>query len=72
MILWTIVPLEEVFSSGGNVSAYEEISYNGVNVLVERAGTAQCRVVRLLTTNPQDFLRADLQPGALLTEKSLF
>lgn len=69
MILWTVMPLELVFGIEEPSNPYEEIDYNGVRVLVEKFSSAQCRIVRILSTDPTHFLRPDLQPGVTLSYK---
>lgn len=67
MTIWSIVPIEMILSNAASPTAYEEIECSGMKCLVEKIGPAQCRVVRLLTTDPSDYLRAELQPGTILT-----
>ena len=67
MILWSIVPEEMVLSNVASQPDYEEIECSGLKCLVEKIGPRECRVVRLLTTDPSDYLRTELQPGAILT-----
>ena len=67
MILWTVLPLEIVLEGFDTQPNYEEIDYAGLTVVVERLSPVQCRVIRILSTDPQDYLRADLQPGTVLT-----
>lgn len=44
---------------------YEQIEYNGFEVLACKTPEGYV-LERLYSTNPQDFLRSDLQPGKLL------
>jgi hypothetical protein len=67
MILWSIIPEDIVLGNTDPSPAYEEINCNGMKCLVERTGPTQCRVIRLLTTNPSDYLHSELQPGTILT-----
>ena len=67
MTLWSIVPVEMVLDNVASLPAYEEIEYSGMKCLVEKTGPSQCRVVRLLTTDPSEYLRSKLQPGTILT-----
>ncbi len=70
MTLWTIVPEELIFADpDSQVSAYEEIDYYGQKVMAERLSSTQLRVVRLLSTNPADYLSGDLQPGTVIAYK---
>ncbi len=68
MILYTILPNEAVFPT--DQSAYEQqkvVEWNGVQLLVERTSLTECRVVQVLSTNPQDYLNESTQPGQMLT-----
>lgn len=67
MVLWTVIPIEMVMADPYQPPVYEEIDYAGVPLIVEKTGPVDCRIVRLISTNPQDYLRADIQPGVLLT-----
>lgn len=67
MILWNVLPEDVVLSNVEALPIYEEIECNGMKCLVEKTGPTQCRVVKLLTTDPSDYLRAELQPGTILT-----
>jgi len=62
-MLWTIMPLELVFSQEDTLNPYEEIEYAGTQVMVEKTSANQCRIVRIISTDPADYLRPDLQPG---------
>lgn len=44
---------------------YEQIEYNGFEILACKTPEGYV-LERLYSTKPQDFLRADLQPGKLL------
>ena len=67
MTLWSVVPLEIVLGDVAPLIAYEEIKCSGMKCLVEKTGPTECRVVRLLTTDPSEYLRSELQPGTILT-----
>jgi hypothetical protein len=69
MILWTIMPLELVFGQEDVSNSYEEVEYDGIKMMVERMSANQCRIVRILSTDPQDYLRGPIQPGVVLTYK---
>ncbi|HWR43095.1 YlzJ-like family protein [Sporomusa sp.] len=64
MILWTVMPMEAVFPQAYNPT-YDEIEYAGTKMLVEKTSVDEYRVVRILSTNPQDYLRQDIQPGTV-------
>lgn len=66
MILWTVVPPETLLPPAAEQPQRCEAVCDGVLLEVARTGTAQCEVVRILSTDPADFLAPELQPGARL------
>ncbi|MGQ9825613.1 MAG: YlzJ-like family protein [Desulfotomaculales bacterium] len=66
MILYTPLPLELVTEGLEKMKqpAVRTVVYAGVPLLLEETGTGTGKVVKLLSTEPQDYLRADLFPGA--------
>jgi hypothetical protein len=71
MTLWSVIPTELVLSNADSPPLYEEIQCNNIKLLVEKIGPTQCKVSRLLTTNPQDYLHPTIQPGRILTYKPI-
>lgn len=70
MTLWTIVPEEVIFGlQNQDPATYEELECAGQRVMAEKLAQNQYRVVRLLTTNPTDYLHDNLQPGTVITFK---
>lgn len=67
MILWSIVPADMVLNNVTSLPDYEEIECSGMKCVVEKIGPRQCRIVRLLTTDPSHYLRTELQPGSVIT-----
>lgn len=70
MILWTPQPLELVFENNQNevitgVSPLE-IDYKGRKVLVEAVDVNKQKIVQLISTDPQDYLLEDFQPGTII------
>ena len=72
MILWTVMPDDLVFGQTVQASPYDEIEYAGVKMQIEQVTNDQCRIVRILSTYPGDYLRQDVQPGQLLTAKMTY
>lgn len=64
--MWTIAPTEHLFASPDDVKSYREIEFDGIPILVEDVAENQCKIIRLLSTNPDDYLVNQLQPGNLL------
>lgn len=68
MILYTPMPLELVLEGAEDYwPKYELVSVHGRWVLVERTGVNQAKLVRLLSTNPNDFLDPSFFPGSIIT-----
>lgn len=67
MIIYTPWPMEEMMNSTAQQNPqYRELEMGGTKILVEQTASDRCRVVRIMSTNPQDYLKAELQPGAEL------
>lgn len=67
MILHTIVPLDIVLQGIEDYQpSYSEVEIAGVKMLVEQTGLDQGRIVRILSTNPEDYLNSSLQPGRII------
>jgi hypothetical protein len=45
---------------------YKEIEYQGVAMLVESADFGRQKIVKLLSTNPFDYLKPELAPGNII------
>ena len=68
MILYTPMQLELVLE-GFDTTKYPEyrnIEYQGVAMVVESAGFGRQKIVKLLSTNPFDYLKPELVPGSLI------
>ncbi|MBO0993061.1 YlzJ-like family protein [Bacillus sp. SD088] len=67
MIIHTIVPLELIFQGSEQEFAGQQmITRNGIPLLVEQ-DDKMYKVVRIMSSNPDDYLRSDLYPGALIS-----
>lgn len=68
MILYTPVQLELVLEGFDNTKypEYREVKYKGVPVLVEEAGFGRKRIVKLLSTDPFDYLKPEMAPGSII------
>lgn len=71
MILWSIIPPELILQDIDSPPKFEEIQCNNIKMLVEKISPTQCKVSRLLTTDPQDYLDPQIQPGSILTYKPI-
>ncbi|KQL54578.1 ribonuclease [Heyndrickxia shackletonii] len=66
MILYTTVPQELIFPT--DTSAYsrqEFITYNGIPMIVEKVEDGK-RVIRILSTDPADYLENSIMPGQII------
>lgn len=69
MLLWTIMPQEVIYAAEEYCPEYQEIDYAGLKMMVEKTTPTEYRIVRLLSTDPYDYLRPETQPGRLITYK---
>ncbi|NLV91940.1 MAG: hypothetical protein GX030_06060 [Firmicutes bacterium] len=67
-MMWTIVPDEVVWEGfeEDNREYVELIGVNGVLMQVEPIGGNQGRVVRVISSEPEDYWRPECQPGVLV------
>ena len=64
MILYTPLPMEQVLEGHDHpVASPLELTIEGKQLLVEPMGNGEGRVVRLLSTDPADFLDQRFLPG---------
>lgn len=68
MILHTIVPQELIFQSSVEQSGEmaEMIFYDGIPLVVESVDGSSYRINKILSTDPNHFLRADIVPGQVI------
>lgn len=66
MIIHSIVPPENIFPANqDDFSQQMECKWNGIPLLVEQ-NSHQCKVIRIMSSNPCDYLRNEIQPGSFL------
>lgn len=64
MIHYTMIPQELIFPSDEHsYSNQRECTWNGIPLLVEE-NDHMFKVVRVMSSNPADFLRGEIQPGS--------
>jgi len=70
-MLWTVVPLDVVMDGSETYQPlYAEMPWkNGGMLLVEAVGLRSARVVRLISSDPNDYLDPALQPGSMIEYK---
>ncbi|MFC0043614.1 YlzJ-like family protein [Metabacillus iocasae] len=62
------MPQEHIFPMES--TAYENqqtIEYNGISFVVMENAQKQYQIVRMLSTNPQDYLNSEYIPGQILS-----
>jgi len=69
MLLYTVVPPEEIFFGDDEAPEPVAAAVAGVPVLVTPAGGGWARIERLLSTDPDHFLDPRFQPGGLVSLK---
>jgi hypothetical protein len=68
MILYTPMPLElvlEGLEDNATPLEFQEIEYKGITMLVSPE-KQMYRIQRVISTDPQDYINPDLQPGNLI------
>mgnify|MGYP000948418729 CR=1 FL=1 len=69
MLLYTPMPLELVMEGLDKERNYIELDYDGIKLLVEPLDMTSGKIVRIMSTNPQDYLNSSLSPGAVIRYK---
>lgn len=67
MILYTVVPPEELFDDDDELTVPIVAAVNGTPALVTPLGEGKARIERLLSTDPDHFLDPALQPGVIVS-----
>jgi len=66
-LLWSVIPTDVVFQTQATTSTpYQEVKIGNVTMLVQMELGGRARIERLISGNPQDYLRAKWQPGQYL------
>ncbi|WP_083248315.1 YlzJ-like family protein [Desulfuribacillus stibiiarsenatis] len=67
MIIYTPLPIESVLQSSEEVQpTYIEIEYEGRLVQLETIDNYQAKIVRLVSSNPNDYLNNTYMPGKII------
>jgi hypothetical protein len=74
-MFYTIVPLEYIFeeeeSEDTKLTKKEnediEIKREGVSLMVQSSSSGEYQIKRIISTNPNDYLRPEWQPGVILS-----
>ena len=66
-MMWTIMPPEMIWEGiEEKPKGLLQLSWRGTPVLVEPLEFGRGKIVKLLSTDPKDFLRPELQPGSVV------
>ena len=66
MILYTTIPMEFIFPAlQEEFQSIEMVTWQGVPMMVQKE-EQQMRVLRVLSTNPNDYLNQQIEPGQYL------
>lgn len=67
MILWTIIPAEWVLAGIEETrQAGTELRIGSLHLEMEETTSRGYRITRLISSDPQDYLRPEYQPGEIL------
>lgn len=72
MMLYTIIPSETIFDSEPETGPVEnsgevEIKQGPVSLLTQALPGGQYKINRIISTDPQDYLKPEWQPGSIMT-----
>ena len=67
MVIYTPLPLELVLDNYDQQRQFHEIEVSGMKMLVEAVSMSTWRLVRIFSTDPQDFLKPEYQPGVIIS-----
>ncbi|MBP2240187.1 hypothetical protein J2Z40_000740 [Cytobacillus eiseniae] len=68
MILYTSMPHELIFPTEMNeYDKQKVVSYEGTSLLVEMTEGNNCTVLRVMSSDPADFMNEKFSPGAKIT-----
>lgn len=71
-MIYTIVPISQIINQNENIQACEEMTINGVRCYVEKINDFEYKIMRIHTSNPQNYLKQNLQPGTIINLKDKF
>jgi hypothetical protein len=68
MILYTTMPQELIFQTAvDDYMKQSVINYQGVPMLIEQVGATECRVLRVMSSDPSHYLDPNYQPGTMIS-----
>ncbi len=66
MLIWTIIPEDLVFAGIENVKSGREVMYCGRRLLVSPMPEGKMCIMRVISSNPRDFMDPRFQPGTVI------
>jgi hypothetical protein len=76
MVLWTVVPEESIFSAENTApelkNKLEEIEYDGCKILAQAKTADEYQIVRIISSNPDNYLNNKLEPGKIIRYKKIW
>ncbi|MGI6485217.1 MAG: hypothetical protein GX759_07320 [Thermoanaerobacterales bacterium] len=69
MILYTLMPREVIFDGFDKQHEYKEVEVDGIKLLIEPLELNKAKIVRMISTDPQDYLNPNLSPGKIIEIK---
>lgn len=66
MIIHSIVPVDKIFNTDVSINHNEIINFGQIQLEVRNIGNKDYEVVRIISTDPNDYLRPDIQPGSII------
>lgn len=73
-LLYTIMPFEVIFGDEAaeqEAAAEVELSIGEVRLLVQPLSGGRAVVNRIISTNPEDYLKPSWQPGSIINSSSI-
>ena len=66
MILYTVLPMELVLEGIERERQFTDVELGGVAMTIEPISAEEAVIIRIISTDPRDFLDPALQPGRIL------
>lgn len=66
VILYTVAPIEQVLEGIDRERRFVDMVVEGITMTVEPVSVEEAVIVRIISTDPRDFLNPALQPGRVI------
>jgi hypothetical protein len=66
MLLYTPLPIDMIMEGYDSEINLEEITYKGVTMQAQPLDNKTYKIIRIISSNPYDYLRPELQPGNII------